>query len=39
MVRGWPNVTEATVSGLHYCHEDSPGEMGRAIAEWYASLG
>ena len=39
MVRGWPNVTEATVAGLHYCHEDSPGEMGRAIAEWYASLG
>ncbi len=37
-VRGWPNVTEASVAGLHYCHEDSPDEMGRAIAGWLASL-
>lgn len=37
-VRGWPNVTEASVPGLHYCHEDSPHEMGRAIAAWRASL-
>ncbi len=39
MVRGWPNVEEVKVRGLHYCHEDSPDEMGRAIAEWYAALG
>ena len=38
MVRSWPNVVEVTVRGLHYCHEDSPDEMGRAIAQWYSSL-
>ena len=38
MVRSWPNVTEVTVPGLHYCHEDSPTEMGEAIAAWYSSL-
>ncbi len=38
MIRGWPNVSEVTVKGLHYCHEDSPGEMGGAIAEWYKTL-
>lgn len=39
MCRQWPNQTEVTVKGLHYCHEDSPDEIGRAIAEWYAGLG
>lgn len=39
LIRGWPNVSEVTVTGLHYCHEDSPDEMGRAIAEWYEKLG
>ncbi|MEE9256666.1 MAG: haloalkane dehalogenase [bacterium] len=38
MIRGRPNVSEVTVKGLHYCHEDSPGEMGGAIAEWYKTL-
>jgi haloalkane dehalogenase len=38
MVRSWPNVSEVTVKGLHYCHEDSPDEMGRAIADWYQTL-
>ncbi len=38
MIRSWPNVSEVTVKGLHYCHEDSPDEMGRAIAEWYKTL-
>lgn len=38
MVRRWPALSEVTVPGLHYCHEDSPDEMGRAIAEWYRSL-
>jgi haloalkane dehalogenase len=37
-IRSWPNVTEVTVTGLHYCHEDSPDEMGRAIAAWYEKL-
>lgn len=35
MVRSWPNVSEVTVAGLHFCQEDSPDEMGRAIADWY----
>jgi len=35
MVRSWPNVTEVTVAGLHYCHEDSPHAMGEAIAAWH----
>lgn len=38
MVRRWPNVSEVTVSGLHYCQEDSPDAMGRAIAAWYLAL-
>jgi haloalkane dehalogenase len=39
MVRSWPNLTETTVRGLHYIHEDSPGDIGRALADWYKSLG
>ncbi len=38
MVRRWPNVKEVTVPGLHYCQEDSPHEMGRAIADWYSAI-
>ncbi len=38
LCRQWPNQTEVTVKGLHYCHEDSPHEIGQAIAEWYASF-
>ena len=32
--RGWPNLTEVTVSGNHFLQEDSPHEIGSAIAEW-----
>ena len=39
IVRGWPNLTEVTVPGLHYCHEDSPDDIGRALADWYRGLG
>ena len=35
-VRTWPNQTEVTVSGLHFIQEDSPDEIGSAIAEWMA---
>lgn len=35
--RTWPNQTEVTVSGLHFIQEDSPDEIGTAIAEWMAS--
>ena len=33
-VRSWPNQTEVTVSGTHFVQEDSPHEIGRAIADW-----
>jgi haloalkane dehalogenase len=36
--RTWPNQTEVTVVGKHYYQEDSPHDLGRAIADWYASL-
>jgi haloalkane dehalogenase len=32
--RSWPNQTEVTVAGIHYVQEDSPGEIGTAIARW-----
>jgi haloalkane dehalogenase len=36
--RTWPNQRELTVKGIHFIQEDSPGEIGQAIAEWYGSL-
>ena len=36
--RTWPNQREVTVRGLHFVQEDSPDEVGQALAEWYASL-
>ena len=33
-VRSWPNQTEVTVSGSHFIQEDSPNEIGQAIASW-----
>lgn len=32
--RSWPDQTEVTVKGAHFIQEDSPVEIGRAIAEW-----
>jgi haloalkane dehalogenase len=37
--RTWPNQTEVTVKGSHFLQEDSPEEIGRAVAEWYRTLG
>jgi haloalkane dehalogenase len=37
-VRRFPNQTEATVKGLHYVHEDSPHEIGQALANWAETL-
>jgi len=31
--------TEVTVAGIHYVQEDSPDEIGRAIAGWMGTLG
>jgi haloalkane dehalogenase len=30
--RTWPNQTEVTVKGLHFIQEDSPDDIGRAVA-------
>ncbi|MCP5026395.1 MAG: haloalkane dehalogenase [Actinomycetia bacterium] len=32
--RTWPNQTEVTVAGSHFVQEDSPHEIGEAIAAW-----
>jgi haloalkane dehalogenase len=37
--RSWPNQTEVTVAGVHFIQEDSPEEIGDAIASWYRGLG
>ena len=37
--RSWPAQTEVTVKGIHFVQEDSPDEIGRAIAKWMAALG
>ncbi len=34
--RSWPNQTEVTVAGIHFIQEDSPHEIGQAIADWLA---
>jgi haloalkane dehalogenase len=36
--RSWPNQTEVTVKGLHFVQEDSPQEIGQAVAAWHAGL-
>ena len=37
--RAWPNQTEVTVPGYHFIQEDSPAEIGEAVAGWMGSLG
>lgn len=32
--RGWPNQTEVRVVGTHFVQEDSPDEIGEAVARW-----
>ena len=36
--RSWPNQAEVTVAGSHFIQEDSPNEIGKAIAEWLSNL-
>jgi haloalkane dehalogenase len=36
--RSWPNQREVTVAGTHFVQEDSPDEIGQAIAEWIVTL-
>ena len=35
----WPALTEWMVAGIHFVQEDSPDEIGRAIAGWVKTLG
>jgi haloalkane dehalogenase len=34
MARNFPNQHHVVVKGLHFVQEDSPDEVGRAIAGW-----
>jgi haloalkane dehalogenase len=36
--RSWPNQIEVTIPGNHFLQEDSPHEIGEAIAEWRAKI-
>ena len=36
--RSLPAQTEVTVKGVHFVQEDSPDEIGRAIAGWMKTL-
>ncbi len=36
--RGWPNQHEVTVKGSHFLQEDSPAEIGQAIARFLRGL-
>lgn len=36
--RSWPNQQEVTVKGLHFIQEDSPVEIGQAVANWMQGL-
>ena len=38
LCRTFLNQREVTVPGIHFIQEDSPHEIGAAIAEWYAGL-
>ncbi|MFT7014105.1 MAG: hypothetical protein ACJAY7_000031 [Pseudohongiellaceae bacterium] len=35
--REGPSLLEASVPGLHFMQDDSPHEIGQAIAEWHLS--
>lgn len=37
--RRWPNQREVTIAGSHFLQEDSPDEVGGAVAEWLRTLG
>lgn len=36
--RAWPNQTEVRVKGNHFLQEDSPDEIGEAIAKWLTPI-
>jgi haloalkane dehalogenase len=39
LARRFPAQTEVTVRGIHFVQEDSPDEIGRAVARWMKTLG
>ena len=38
LCRSFTNQREVTVAGRHYVQEESPNEIGAAIAEWYPTI-
>ena len=36
--RSWPNQKEVTVKGIHFIQEDSPEEIGKAVADFARGL-
>ncbi len=36
--RSWPNQTEVTVPGIHFVQEDSPDEIGQAVAAFVKGI-
>jgi haloalkane dehalogenase len=38
LCRRWPNQTEVTVKGLHFIQEDSPDEIGQALAAFVRTV-
>lgn len=38
IIRSWPNQTEVMVRGLHHPQEDSPDDIGQALAAWHDAL-
>ena len=36
--RTWPNQKEVTVAGTHFIQEDSPAQIGIAVAEWLQKI-
>jgi haloalkane dehalogenase len=38
LIRSWPSLTEITVSGVHFVQEDSPDEIGVAVAQFVRKL-
>jgi haloalkane dehalogenase len=39
LIRTWPNLTETTVNGVHFVQEDSPDEIGTAVAAFVRTNG
>jgi haloalkane dehalogenase len=38
IVRAWPNLEEVTVKGVHFIQEDSPDDIGAAVAQFVRRL-